>query len=472
MSLTLRNFARLLATALWLPCVLLAQERPEQYGPKPTGAAKALAQYETNRVTYKGNPDKLVLPGLVADRKARTVEVLAESTGLKDRETVEFLLVDQASEHGYEAMLWSFAKPSDVHQALTFIGLEPGEPFNPAALRFAPAGDRVMLNVRTAAGQCFPIERLILDTETKTTLPESGFVFAGSVQAPSPDGKNASCYVADFDEARSVASIYNEPATVLDVPRQVNKNEAYERQVVNPEQNLPGGELLTLVLTPGNTNGQLRAQHLVLSIDRAAVSNDLICRLNETGGKILQEERTITPVLERLVSMGRGEAPLYVSLVFGRALPLADVRKVCQLMAMLEHLAAVRSDPPAAGQLFYRAFVPDPSWLKPEGRPTQPWELHLRKQDGRISGQLVQYVEARTEGNPNPVYSRKAVAVADPQTMRARLEADMAEGLAAGTPRPPVLLVYAEAGLNYGEMLQFVEPVRNTHGTVYVFLQE
>ena len=88
-----------------------------------------------HRKAYEGNSDVLVLPGLVADRKERKVDILVEATGLAGGAVAEFLLVDQSSSHGYEALLWSFAKPSDVHAALLFIGLRPGAPYNPRALR-------------------------------------------------------------------------------------------------------------------------------------------------------------------------------------------------------------------------------------------------------------------------------------------------------------------------------------------------
>jgi hypothetical protein len=178
----------------------------------------------------------LVLPGLLADRRARRVEVLAECTGLSANETVEFLLIDQGGSHGYEAMLWSLARPSDVDRALEFIGLRRGASVNPAVPRVWSDGDRVQLTVLPADGKSFPIEQLILDIQTEKTLPEEGFVFAGSLTVPSADGKEPAAYAADVYDPRSLASIYNEAISVLDVPRRVDKGEAYGRQVVNPDR--------------------------------------------------------------------------------------------------------------------------------------------------------------------------------------------------------------------------------------------
>ena len=69
--------------ALLWSAVALAQGDPDDFGPKPAGGEEARQQYESNMAAFKDDPDKLVLPGLLADREARRVEVLAEGTGLQ-----------------------------------------------------------------------------------------------------------------------------------------------------------------------------------------------------------------------------------------------------------------------------------------------------------------------------------------------------------------------------------------------------
>lgn len=466
------NTALLIAGLALVSGTLPAGDDGGTYGPKPKGEAAARAQYEANLSACKGNPHKLVLPGLVADRKARTVEVLAESTGLQAEEIVEFLLVDQSSDRGYEALLWSYAKPSDVHRALEFIGLVPGAPYNPAALCFWPDGGRVLVAVTMADGKRFPIERLVTDTVAGTTLPESGFVFGGSVMAPPRDGKGEALYGADVDDVRSVASIYNNPLSVLDVPRQVNKSEAYGQQVVNPDYALPYGELLTVVMTPGEPGEQPCAGALTLSIDRAVVSNGIACCLSEADGSVLLKDNAITPVLERITAVGKGEEAVRVDLSFGQDFPLVQARRVCAVMAMMESMGVVRIEPPAAGQLYYRAFLPDKQWLTPAQRPAQVWELHLARKDGRVAGQLVWHEEDESGGGSTPVYTTIASDVATSRDVRARLEAFAAERQAAGkTPPPAVMLVYAAPGLRYGETVSFVAPSVAPHDVVYVFTE-
>lgn len=470
--MTTRFVNAVFCAAFLLAGAVLAQDGPEDYGPKPTGAPKAKAQYEANLKKHASNPNILVLPGLVADRKGRSVEVLAEATGLGTEELVEFLLIDQGSSHGYEAVLWSFAKPSDVHRALEFIGLKPGTPIDPRALRFWSDGDPVRLNVRVNDGKVFPIEQLIFDKETGKTLPEEGFVFAGSIMVPPPDGKGAARYAADVYDPRSVASIYNEPAVVLDVPRKAGQNEVYGNQVVNPDIVFDSGEMLTIVMTPGESNGRVRARELTLVLDHAAGTTGMVCRLTGTGGVAVVEASELTPVLEKLVALKEQGAPPCVELSFADAVPVRDVRKTCTLMAMMETMGMVRVKPPATGQPYYRAFVPDKSWLLPEGRASQPWELHLGRKDGKIVGELAWHEPRWSDSSVTPTFARRSFPVPTAQVLRHKLAEDAEEPEEGETaPTPGVLLVYAPSTVCYGHVMEFVRPVLGTHGTVYVFVE-
>jgi hypothetical protein len=419
----------------------LAEESFDTYGPKPSQAEAARKHFEQNRAKHGKDGDKLVLPGLVADRKAQSVEVLAETTGLKAEEIIEFLLVDQSSGHGYEALVWSYAKPSDIHRALEFVGLKAGSPVNPGAGRFWSDGDPVAVTVRVDDEKPFPMEELILDMKTGKPLPAEGFLFTGSVKLP--DGK----YAADVHQPRSIASIYNEPGVVLDVPRQVSQSEVYGQLVVNPERVLPGGKLLTVILRPGTAAGMRRGRQVQLDVKRNDGPTGLQFSLLETNRAVIKQSPEVTPALEELVAIK--PAP-YVTVKFDEALPVGEVSKTCVLLAMLEGMiGAVRVNPPPAGQLYYRAFVPTKDWREPAGRLVQPWELHLGE-----NPELVRY-------DTEPELKRHAFPVADPAGMVARI----------GTT-PPVLLVYAPANLAYGELLKFVRPVQQTHRTIYVFVEE
>jgi hypothetical protein len=455
----------LIAASVW------GQEPSDNFGPKPARSAEAKAQYEASLAASKGKPDLLVLPGLKADRKARTVEVLVETTGLRADEVAEFLLVGHESSRGYEALLWSYAKPGDVHSALKFIGLKPGRPRNPVVPSLSLGGDRVTLTMRDEEGNSVPIERLILDKQTEKTLPEEGFIFSGSLMIPPTGTNKAARFVADVDELRSVASIYNEPTAILDVPRRASQGEVYGNQVVNPEFALKGGLLRTVVMTPGPSDGKATARNLRLSITEMKGTNGIVCRLTEKE-KTLCDGAPITSVVERLAALRKeGEIPV-IDLSLGEALQLNDICKAAVLIAMMEALEMIAVEPPSSGQLYYRAFVPDKAWLEPEGRPCQPWELHLSRRDGKVAGQMVWQESLWSADGATETFKRTEHPVADAQALRARLTADAQERITAGkSALPAVLLVYAQPGLTYGELMAFIRPSLDTHGTVYVFLE-
>lgn len=450
-----------------------AQEEDEHYGPRPAGQAKSQERDKAAREANAGNADVLVLPGLVANRKTRQVEVLAECTGLGAGTELEFLLVDKDSSHGYEALLWSHAKPSDVHKALEFIGLKAGSPFNPSALRFWADGDRVNLRVSADGGIPVPIEEMVLDNETETTLPEEGFVFTGSMMVSSPDGKGAQVYAADAYDPRSVASIYNEQTAVLDVPRQANKGELYGRQVVNPECAFEGGTLLTILMEPGESGRSAPTPRVELSLLNPVDATGVVFRLSGAEDKVLAESPVLVPVLEQLTAMRKQDIAPQVKLHMAGELPLGEILKPAVSLVMMETLGMIRMEPPADGQLYYRAFVPQKEWMQPEGRPSQPWELHLRLQEaGKVAAEIVLNEPVWSGTDPRPTFTRRVLGVAEPKDLREQLDADAQVREAGGkAPLPGVLLVFVPPELTYGALLAFLQPVLGTHGTIYVFVQ-
>ena len=79
----------------------------------------------------------LVLPGAAGrPQKSCVVTLWGEATGVSPDAPIEFLLIPTDSGHDYEALTISFAKPSDIHRALAFIGLKPGKSVDYAAYRY------------------------------------------------------------------------------------------------------------------------------------------------------------------------------------------------------------------------------------------------------------------------------------------------------------------------------------------------
>lgn len=450
----------------------------------------------TNAALYKGNADVLVLPGLVADRKRQRVEVMAEATGLSSNSIVEFLLISETSEHGYEALFVSFAKPSDIHKALEFIGMKAGAPYNPQQLRMWPKGERVRVSlVSPGAGSAAApvrIERLILDTKTGQTLPEAGFVFTGSLLVPLANGQGAE-YGADAWEPKSVVSIYNEPYSVLDIPRLTRKSDVYGEQVVNPQFPMAKGALRTLALEPEYKDGRKRVRDLVLdvlppapgaSVANAAksVSDSItnqpdaagpVFRLAEQDGKPLGREPRLEDVRQALKDLDGKGYDAFVSVRFDPGLRLDSARDAARIVAGLEDKEGMRSEPPGPGQLYFRAFLANEEWRKRENRAGQPWELFLARKGAGLAGKLV-LVEILEESDwANPQFKTTEFAVPDAAALGRKLAEDADARKKAGKRvRMPVALVFADPAMTYGPLAEFIRPLLDLSYVVYVFLDE
>ena len=214
-----------------------------------------------------GGSNLLVRTGLVADRKGRSVDLWAAATGLGPLEPLEFVLIGEASGHGYEALAISGAKPSDVYEGLQYIGMKPGRPVNRSGLAFWPKGERVLVSIASVDPDAIPIpaETFVLDDETGAAMRQAGFVFTGA----SPDAQGHTVYVPDEIDPCSILSTYNEPGSVLDVPRLAEQGSVYGRYRLHPDHALPSNSLLRITITPERTSGLPR----VLDLDVTIASN-------------------------------------------------------------------------------------------------------------------------------------------------------------------------------------------------------
>ena len=447
-----------------------AEDESNFHVPRPSQSASAQSQYKTRLKDHHTDQNKLVLPGLLADRETSTVEITVECTGLAEESIIEFLLIDQGSSHGYESMLWSYAKPSDIHRGLEFIGVQPAPPTHPAIPRHWAEGDRVTVLVKQADKDPFPIEQLVYDLEKKQTLPEEGFAFAGSFTVAAEDDEPNRKYVADLFDPRSIISTYNERATVLDIPRELSKSETYGKHVVNPQRVFKHGQMLRLFITPSNTDNTDHPIHL--TINRGRDGAEATCSLTNADGTLMLEASDLKSTLEMLVTaQSNGQPPPSVRISFGAHLSVAIAQKAALLLAALEPMNLVRVMAPAPHELYHRAFAPDKSWQQPEGRPTQPWELHLTKTNNTLSVRAVWQEAVWNNNEIDPTFQVHNYPIDNPSALEHHLRNDRATRIKAETSRlPEVLLVFADPGVTYGEMMAFLRPVQLTHGTIYIFV--
>jgi len=453
---------------------------PEGHEKNRTAAASA---YEANLKKFKDDGNFLVLPGLVADKKKQRVEVMAEGTGLAKDASCEFLVIADTSSHGYEALLIAFAKPSDVHKALKFLGREPGAPYDPSALRFWAKGETFNCSLATSNEEPVLLEKMIVNRQSAKTLPEKGFLFTGSQMAGSMKDPNVKVYAADEYDPKSIVSIFNSPFSVLDVPYWAPQGEVYENSTVNPKYALAEGAPVTLILEPANKESISSVKNLTLLVQPGnSVTNrpaDDIGRLGtlkfllKDGETMLNAKPDFKSVIEKIDSLDRQKNQYFLTLNFAGNLDLGDIHAVAKIMTAIDSEKGIRIEPPPAGQLYYKAFIPDRNFLDRQERIVQPWELSLTEKNGAVSGMLLLVTQVWKDDDWKPALAMTELSVATPKDLRRELDAEAERtAKAEKMAKPPVILVFAPPTMKYGQMMKFLEPALPTHKTIHVYIND
>ena len=414
----------------------------------------------------------MVLDGVVADRERSQVQLRVEATGLPPGDTPEFIIIDAKSSHGYEAIFWSMAKPSDVGKALEFIGLESGGAVDPAAMRFWAQGDPVHIALQLP-DEKIPVEHTIFDKETGRALEEEGFIFTGSLPVTLPDTGSEVHYAADVYDPRSIAPLYNEPASVLDIPRQAHQGEVYGRYAVNPDHAFSHGDMFTLTIEPAGGSDRPQQQRFLLSIRPGDDTESLLFELHdEVEDELVTSSHALKPVLEKITEDAAENRPPRVRLDYDPEIQLTGLSRLARLLAVMESFNQIRVSEPLEDQFFYRAFVPSERWKAPAGRPTQPWELHVRYEDDAVSAELILH-EEQDDPEAEETFKVARHPVEDVDDVARIIYRDAAERELEGRMGlPAVVLVFAHESVSYGTLRKYLEPVLDTHGTIYIFVEE
>jgi hypothetical protein len=415
---------------------------------------------------HAANPDMLVLRGLTANRKEKWVRLKAEATGIGGTEPVEFFLIGPGSGHDYEAIARSFAEPSAVHTALQFIGMAPGRPVEPDALRFHPKGERVKMTFARQTGAPIRAERLIFNSRAGGPLAETGLVFTGS-RLTVPDKGGKSEYAADVEDPNSVASNYNEPVSVLDVPRLAPQGDVYRLQSADAQCLFRKGEMLDVELRPEYADGRKRVADVCMAVapaeGRAGTNlSQVAVSLEFAGGR--RVAGGLPDALKEFGLLAEGGRDPFVTLRFDPGLPLRTIKDLCTVLASIETERGIRLEPPLEGHLYYRAFLPNEDNRDRAKRMAQPWELQLRLSGDKVAGTLTQIEQVLRDDRALPDLKLAHFDVPTPRDLRGELD--------ARGPGLRVILVFAPPLLRHGQLMDFIKPALPTHPTVYVFLDE
>jgi hypothetical protein len=432
---------------------------------------------------FAGETNRLILPGLIADRRSRRVEVRVERTAVGPNAPCEFLVVGESSDHGYEALFIAFARPSDIHAALQFIGTEPGQSYYPTSHRFWARGERFLLRAAATNASPLPVENLLLDRRTGTTLPAEGFFFTGSRRIPAPNDSGRADYAADTIQPKAIVSLFSTPYAVFEVPRSVSKESVYRNTILNPEFPIDEGALLTLTIEPALRDGTSGVKDLVLQVDatprtgnapasRAEALADLRAQLRD-GSTVLNPDRSLVAVVGAIAALDRQKYVPFLTLRWSPDIPLASAQALAEVLGSLDREQGIRIEPPLPGDPYYRAFTPNRQLLDRTERFFHPAELALQHRDGRINGRLLLVDSVWKEGASRSELQFLERPILDASDLRRELAADRERCQSAGRrPRPAVLLAFAPSDLTLGQLRGFLEPVLTNHTAIHLLLDE
>jgi len=377
---------------------------------------------------------------------------------------MEFLLVNAGSEKDYEALTVLLANPSDLARALEAIGLPRGRPIQPQAFRFWPRGERVLLTVRPFAGGP---ERLIgafvADQKTGTGLTNI-FTYVGSVWR-----ENGTCAAEDSFPG-AVISTYNEAGTVLDTPLRVSQNVAYGRYLIESGK-MEKESLWCFVFRPERAVDAPPAVALVeLSVQPRAGLDTPAAGLADLEWVRRVPDGGVTTnafgdVVKGLMELVRAEREPHVTMRFDDRLTVKAMTEVVPVILAIEGDNGIRVDGPPAGQLYYKAFLPQPEWREREKRLMQPYELRIaRDGEGGWSRTFVKIHEDWSdETSLDPILTVRPFPFQDWSELAGHVEK-----LGRGQG---VLLVFAPADAPLSAFMEGVRLVQGTLPTVYVFAE-
>lgn len=457
-----------------LHAAVAAEDLGASTKPAETPAEQAAKKaYAENLAQYKDNADVLVRPGLLANRKDRTVRIWAKATGISSGEPLEFVMIPPDSGKDYEALAVAFVKPSDVHAALEFIGMKPGRPVNYALDQYWPKGERVLINAEWDEHMEHPqearaprkfhvrVEDLILNANIRKPLPKTGFVFTGSFWIkPRNGGKPV--YAADEQDSKSIAADYNDRSTVMDVPRQAPQSQVYGTQKLNPEYKLDAGQPMQFILEPEHKDGKLRVQDLSLTIGMppGAVNPQAgKYALADASGKKIGRDDSLLSLLSSFGDITEAGQDPFVTLHVDDAVHLRELLGIYKVLKELDNEDGVRIDAPPEGHLYYRAFFPKDEWRDRSKRLGRPWELHLVVKDKQVAGTLILPAD-EIENNNGKGDLKWTVGSGD----------ETAQILAEKSNRfSQSVYVFAPGNMTCGQLMSFIRPGMKTH-TMYIFL--
>ena len=245
----IRSRRILLAGLLLTPVMPLAQAPSTQAPSAQTPPARRPPTPRGPLGTPPTKPDPVEALGegrfRVGNIRVDTVKREVSVAGtINDASVLEFVANTKGGWKAYESAIELDTNAITFNVALLLIGMDPANSV-PPKMHFDPAtpkGDPVDIWVEwTANGKTrrVPAEELVLNTDTKRTLPPGPWVYTGSSINARTNG-----FLADIEG--SLISFVHTPAPIIEHPAPVQRN--YGSNRFNPNLGLSPGDMVTLTV--------------------------------------------------------------------------------------------------------------------------------------------------------------------------------------------------------------------------------
>lgn len=290
--------------------------------------------------------------GVFADRTSRSVTFLAEATGLKKGETVEFFAIGPESDRAYESYCVTVAKPSDIASALESTGVPKGRAVNESEACFWPQGECVSLTVKPVGGKACGLADLVAEAKSTNAAVAANAPAGGILSRPLvfTGGSRG----ADLRPPCAVFSMYTYGQSQFLLDGRYGQSAVYGLFTAKAEH-APGTLLEVTVAWDGVKRAEERTIEVTSTADIAALAADL---RDACAGK-----------------------RVYGRLAFADDVPLVRASSAAEVFRELDGAPAaengfeLRMNGCAKGQFYYGAYLPDEKWRNRRGRLFQPFEV-------------------------------------------------------------------------------------------------
>lgn len=452
-----------LALLCGLTAVATAQEKET---PHPYDVArKAIdALIVTDQKNAAGNADVLVDGPVVSDRKAQTVTIHALGTTLSKSEPCEFFLTTAGSGKDYESLTLTFATPAQVLKGLQFIGLKEGKPVDYEINRFWPRGPRVVTTIafdENGKTVTLPAGEMLIDSATGKPSSIKTFLFTGSSK-PKREA-NLDAPAGDAADTRTVLANYNDPAAILDVPMRALQSMVYGSFHSSDTHTLSPGQLVTITIAPAPPElARTVTEAQIVLKNNAGIEVSLVNPSNSAPIIAPANGQAFLNALADKIKTDKLD--LFASVSIDPSLRVTDIRDFVAPLQEMESDDGLRVDPSGPGELFHRAFFPDEKWRNRDDRLGEPFELHLKRDNGKLVGQLVRLID-NPKKDDGPEKILQTFDASTPEICMKSLTDNASQW-------SRVIFIYPPADLTYGELMTYARPAMEAYPRIFVFRPE